>query len=102
MVVGSMAVMRVWNLRGVMVVDGGCAGGVVVFGGGCLEEDKNGVVRGVVVEDEGGGCGCRGVILVETGVVAVREVLVVDEGGGEGGVGVGNAVTTGSSVSSGS
>ena len=49
-------------------------GGVVVFGGGCLAEDKNGVVRGVVVEDEGGGCGV---------------VLVV------------NAVTTGCSVSSG-
>jgi len=74
MVVGSMAVIRVWNLRGVMVVDGGCAGGVVVFGGGCLAEDKNGVVRGLVVEDEGGGCG---VVLV------------------------GNAVTTGCSVSSG-
>ena len=31
MVVGSMAVIRVWNLRGVMVVDGGCAGGGVWY-----------------------------------------------------------------------
>ena len=46
----------------------------MVLGGGCLAEDKNGVVRGLVVEDEGGGCG---VVLV------------------------GNAVTTGCSESSG-
>ena len=97
MVVGSMAVMRVWNLRGVMVVDGGCAGGVVVFGGGCLEEDKNGVVRGVVVEDEGGGCGC----LAEDKNGVVRDVVVDDEGGSCGVVLVVNAVTTGRSVSSG-
>ena len=74
-IVGRIEVMRVWNRRGVIVVETGVVTGLVVVVGGCLAEDMNGVVRGV---------------------------LVVDEGGGEGGVGVGNAVTTGSSMSSGS
>ena len=43
--------------------------------GGCLADDTNGVAGGIVV---------------------------IDEGVGDGGVGVGSAVTTGSSVSSGS
>jgi len=73
--VGRIEVTRVWNRRGVILVETGVVAGLVVVVGGCLAEDMNGVVR---------------------------EVLVVDEGGGEGGVGVGNAVTTGSSVSSGS
>ena len=74
-IVGRIEVMRVWNRRGVMVVETGVVTRLAVIFGGCLAEDMNGVVRGM---------------------------LVVDEGGSDGGVGVGNAVTTGSSVSSGS
>ena len=74
-IVGRIEVTRVWNRRGVIIVETGVVTGLAVIVGGCLAEDMNGVVGGM---------------------------LVVDKGGSDGGVGVGSAVTTGSSVSSGS
>ena len=73
-VVGRIEVMRVWNRRGVIVVETGVVTGLAVIVDGCLAEDMNGVVGGM---------------------------LVVDEGGSDGGVSVGSAVTTGSSISPG-
>ena len=55
MIVGRIEVMRVWNRRGVMVVETGVVTGLAVAGGGCLTDDTNGVVEGVEVIDEGGG-----------------------------------------------
>ena len=74
-IVGRIEVMRVWNRRGVIVVETGVVTGLVVVVGGCLAEDMNGVVGGM---------------------------LIVGEGGSDGGMGVRSAVATGSSVSSGS
>jgi len=101
-IVGRIEVMRVWNRRGVIVVETGVVTGLAVAVGGCLADDTNGVVEGVEVIDEGGGAVVVGGCLADDTNGVVEGVMVIDKGGGAGIVGVGSAVTTGSSVSSGS